>query len=73
MNLDDASRGATSRNLRVDLREGPVVGLGVRSFTRRVRDDCGVARGDTLDDTISVIAFSVRKYTRTGSEAGYRR
>ena len=61
MNLDDASRGATSRNLRVDLREGPVVGLGVRSFTRRVRDDCGAAGGDTLDD-ISESPFCKKIY-----------
>ena len=48
MNLVDASRGATSRSLRGDLREVLVDSLGVRSLTRRVRDDCGVA-SDTLD------------------------
>ena len=39
----------TSRSLRVDLWERPGVSLGVRSLTRRVRDDCGVAGGKTLD------------------------
>ena len=39
----------TSRSLRVDLWESPGVSLGVRSLTRRVRDDCGVAGGKTLD------------------------
>ena len=43
VNLDDASRGATSISLRVDLLERPGAGLGVRSLTRRVRDDPGLA------------------------------
>jgi len=43
VNLDDAPRGATSINLRVDLLERPGAGLGVRSLTRRVRDDPGLA------------------------------
>ena len=43
VNLDDASRGATSISLRVDLLGRPGAGLGVRSLTRRVRDDPGLA------------------------------
>jgi hypothetical protein len=47
--------------LRVDVPEGPVVGLGVRSFTRLMRDECGVAGGDTLDD-ISDTPFGKKIY-----------
>jgi hypothetical protein len=43
VDLDDASRGATSINLRVDLLGRPGAGLGVRSLTRRVRDAPGLA------------------------------
>jgi hypothetical protein len=43
VNLDDASRGATSINFRVDFLGKPGDGLGVRSLTRRVRDGPGVA------------------------------
>ena len=43
VNLDGASRGATSISFRVDLRGRPDVVLGVRSLTRRVRDGQGVA------------------------------
>ena len=42
-NVDGPSRGATSISLCVDLRGRPGAGLGVRSLTRRVRDDPGAA------------------------------
>ena len=43
VNFDDASRGATSINFRVDFLERPGDVLGLRSLTRRVRDGPGVA------------------------------